>query len=98
MPAFHAQRVLAAQAVGQGLRGPDVGHRQVQVRSAAGQSLQVLRGAQGHDHGAAVEVLHAQVHQRGHTRSVTHQAGAQGEAVAHAQAQVGGQLAADDGL
>jgi hypothetical protein len=49
---------------------PDVDQRQVQAGGAAGQADQALRGAQRHDRRAAVELAHAQVHQRGDAQRV----------------------------
>ena len=58
--------------------------------------------AQRHDHGAPVQVFHPQVHQRGDAHRITHRAARAAclhrEAVSHAHAQVGGQLAPHDGL
>ena len=98
LPALDLVGELALQLSRQGLGHPNVLEGQVQLGDSTGQRQQALRGTQRHDHGAPVQVFHAQVHQRGHAHRVAdcsaHTARLHREAVAHAHPQVLRQLAA----
>jgi hypothetical protein len=98
LPALHLVGQLAAQFVRQRLRAPHVAQPEVQAGGAARQAQHVLRGAQRHQHRAAIEVLHAQVDDRGHAHRVAHVAGLHGEAIAGPHAEVVRQLATNDRL